>query len=156
MVLAIVAIFIVVFQLMTNESTLLSGGSKSAPNDPRIAIVTFTTQEESYTHLSLKNKNRKLSVSQKSAKSDNCKVYARRHGYDLFVDWETIEPRGPYWYKFVMLEQVIAKEKYDWIWWIDFDTLITNTTVKLEDIIQESLENSTRPNDIDFLLNVDW
>jgi mannan polymerase II complex MNN10 subunit len=60
------------------------------------------------------------------------------------------------WHKFVMLEQVMAEKKHDWIWWIDFDTLITNTTIKLEDIIQESLKNSTRPNDIDFLFTGDW
>jgi mannan polymerase II complex MNN10 subunit len=60
------------------------------------------------------------------------------------------------WHKFVMFEQVIAEKMHDWIWWIDFDTLITNTTIKLDDIIQESLENSTRPNDIDFVLTDDW
>jgi mannan polymerase II complex MNN10 subunit len=87
---------------------------------------------------------------------NNCEVYARRHGYDLFVDWESNEPRGTVWHKFVMLEQVMAKKMHDWIWCIDFDTLITNTTIKLEDVIQESLENSTRPNDIDFVLTDDW
>jgi mannan polymerase II complex MNN10 subunit len=60
------------------------------------------------------------------------------------------------WWKFIMLEEAMATKKYDWIWWIDFDTLITNTTIKLEDIIQDSLVNHTRPNDVDFLLTGDW
>jgi mannan polymerase II complex MNN10 subunit len=60
------------------------------------------------------------------------------------------------WYKFIMLEEAMATEKHDWIWWIDFDTLITNITIKLEDIIEESFANHTRPNDIDFLFTADW
>jgi mannan polymerase II complex MNN10 subunit len=60
------------------------------------------------------------------------------------------------WHKFVMLEQAMAGGKHDWIWWIDFDTLITNATIKLGDIIEESLANATRPDDIDFLLTGDW
>lgn len=60
------------------------------------------------------------------------------------------------WHKFVMLEEVMAAGKHDWIWWSDFDTLITNQTIKLSDIIAESLANFTRPNDVDFLLTADW
>jgi mannan polymerase II complex MNN10 subunit len=60
------------------------------------------------------------------------------------------------WHKFVMLEEVMAAGKHDWIWWIDFDTLITNNTIKLSDIISESLSNYTRPAEIDFLLTADW
>jgi mannan polymerase II complex MNN10 subunit len=60
------------------------------------------------------------------------------------------------WHKFVMLEEAMATKKYDWIWWIDFDTLITNTTIKLEDIIRESLADYTKPKDVDFLLTADW
>ena len=84
------------------------------------------------------------------------KAYARHQGYDLFVDFETREPRGTMWHKFIMLEEVMAGGNHDWIWWIDFDTLITNTTIKLEDIILDSLANSTRPMDVDFLLTGDW
>jgi len=137
----IVVTFFIIFQLKFNDHIASPASSKPRPRstDPRIAIVTFTTSQQSFTHLSLKNKH----------------VYAKRHGYDLVVDYETNEPRGAMWHKFVMLETAMATKKYDWIWWIDFDTLITNTTIKLEDIIQESLANHTRPNDVDFLLTAD-
>jgi mannan polymerase II complex MNN10 subunit len=55
-----------------------------------------------------------------------------------------------------MIERAIASEKYDWIWWVDFDTLITNMTVKLEDIIFESLAEHTNPASIQLLLTADW
>ena len=87
---------------------------------------------------------------------DAWKVYARRHGYDLIVDYDANEPRGTMWHKFVMLEEAMETKKYDWIWWIDFDTLITNTTIRLEDIIQESLANHTQPDKVDFLFTADW
>jgi mannan polymerase II complex MNN10 subunit len=60
------------------------------------------------------------------------------------------------WHKLEMIERAIASEKYDWIWWVDFDTLITNMTVKLEDIIFESLAEHTNPASIQLLLTADW
>jgi len=60
------------------------------------------------------------------------------------------------WHKFEMIEEAIHARKYDWIWWMDFDTLITNQTVKVEDLIAEHLANETDPNAIDFLFTPDW
>jgi mannan polymerase II complex MNN10 subunit len=36
-----------------------------------------------------------------------------------------------------MAERLIKSGKYDWIWWLDFDTLVTNTDIKVTDIIDE-------------------
>ena len=55
-----------------------------------------------------------------------------------------------------MMERLIKAGQHDWIWWLDFDTLFTNMTIKVTDIIQESLANATNPDDIDFLLTDDW
>lgn len=60
------------------------------------------------------------------------------------------------WHKFDMAERVIKAGTHDWIWWMDFDTLITNTSLPLTDIINESLENVTNPADVDFLVTNDW
>jgi mannan polymerase II complex MNN10 subunit len=82
--------------------------------------------------------------------------YAKRHGYDLIVDYESQSSRGTTWLKFDMIERVINAQTHDWIWWMDFDTLITNTTIPLVDVIAESLANTTKPADVDFLVNNDW
>ncbi|KAF2187060.1 glycosyltransferase family 34 protein [Zopfia rhizophila CBS 207.26] len=108
-------------------------------NRPRIAIVTFITDQKSYIHISLKNKDH----------------YARRHRYDFIVDYESHSERGTMWSKFDMIERLINAEKHDWIWWMDFDTLITNTDIKVADIINESLANVTNPDQIDHLLTHD-
>ena len=60
------------------------------------------------------------------------------------------------WYKFVMIERLIQEGRHDWIWWIDFDTLITNGDIKLEDVVQEALADVIQPDDINMLLTADW
>lgn len=54
-----------------------------------------------------------------------------------------------------MAERLIASGKYDWIWWLDFDTLITNTDIQVVDVINEALANTTSPNNIDWLFTHD-
>jgi len=60
------------------------------------------------------------------------------------------------WHKFDMIQQVIDGEQHDWIWWMDFDTLVTNTNIRLQDIISEQLAESDNPDVIDWLFTPDW
>ncbi|KAF1942616.1 hypothetical protein EJ02DRAFT_443938 [Clathrospora elynae] len=106
---------------------------------PRIALMTFITNQRSYLHIALKSKDH----------------YARRHGYDFIVEFESHTDRAVIFYKFDMAEKLIKTGKYDWIWWLDFDTLITNTEIKLTDVIAEELRNVTNPDDIDFMFTND-
>ncbi|KAF1969156.1 hypothetical protein BU23DRAFT_243691 [Bimuria novae-zelandiae CBS 107.79] len=106
----------------------------------RIALVTFVTEERSYIHISLKSKDH----------------YVRRHGYDLIVDYEAHpKDKGTVWWKFDMIIRLVKQDKYDWIWWLDFDTLITNTDIKVADIIEETLKNATNPDELDYLFSHD-
>ena len=82
--------------------------------------------------------------------------YAKRHGYDLIIDYEEHAERGTMWYKFDMIERIIRAGTHDWIWWLDFDTLITNTTTPVTDVIDDALANITNPKDVDFILTNDW
>jgi mannan polymerase II complex MNN10 subunit len=77
--------------------------------------------------------------------------YARRHGYDFIVDFESHTERNINFWKFTMAERLIRTGKYDWIWWLDFDTLFTNTDIKVTDVIEEELRNVTNPEEIDYL-----
>ncbi|KAF9699437.1 hypothetical protein EKO04_002394 [Ascochyta lentis] len=106
---------------------------------PRIALMTFVTEERSYHHLSLKSKDH----------------YARRHGYEFIVDYESHTDRAVIFWKYNMAERLIKTGKYDWIWWLDFDTLVTNTDIRLTDIIEEELKNVTDPDAIDYLTTHD-
>ena len=81
--------------------------------------------------------------------------YCRRQGYDFIVDYEAHAQRGTPWWKHAMVERLIRKGTYDWIWWLDVDTLITNTEIKLADIIEDTLKNVTNPDEIDWLITHD-
>jgi mannan polymerase II complex MNN10 subunit len=69
---------------------------------------------------------------------------------------EADNKRGLMWHKFDMVQRVINGSQHDWVWWIDFDTLVTNMNIKIEDIIEEQLANVTNPDKIDFLFTPDW
>jgi mannan polymerase II complex MNN10 subunit len=151
------------FSQHSSQPSPLTAASKIDPVTgkpiPRIALVTFITDEKSYIHLSLKNKDRKsigaTSCVPLSSLNTINPDYARRHGYDFITDYEAHTPRGTTYWKFNMMERLIATEKWDWIWWLDFDTLITNTDIKVHDIIAETLANATDPDNIDFLTSHD-
>lgn len=72
------------------------------------------------------------------------------------MDYEAHTERGVTYWKFNMMERLIKSGKYDWIWWLDFDTLITNTDIVLDDIINETLANATNAEEIDYLITHDW
>jgi mannan polymerase II complex MNN10 subunit len=140
----------------SSSSLSSSSSSSSRKSGPRIGIVTFVAEQHSYIHTSLRNKARKQLIAYSIACTDIYATdYARRQGYDFIIDYETHAERGIMWWKFEMLSRAIKENKYDWLWWLDFDTLITNTNIKLSDVIEESLANVTNPNEIDYLLTHD-
>ncbi|KAI9792846.1 MAG: hypothetical protein M1833_001005 [Piccolia ochrophora] len=101
----------------------------------KIAVASMNTHENSFDHIALSNKD----------------YYAKKNDYDFKFDYEG----DGFWHKFKMVENIVAEQKYDWIWWLDFDALITNTTVKLEDIIHEALEGHKDPDSVDMILTPD-
>eukprot|EP00252_Welwitschia_mirabilis_P023880 TRINITY_DN6877_c0_g2_i1.p1 TRINITY_DN6877_c0_g2~~TRINITY_DN6877_c0_g2_i1.p1 ORF type:complete len:359 (+),score=32.99 TRINITY_DN6877_c0_g2_i1:394-1470(+) len=64
----------------------------------------------------------------------NKKKYAHLHGYD-FIDASDIvdKSRPPSWSKILAVRNNLAK--YDWVFWNDADSLVTNPTIALEDIL---------------------
>jgi len=68
------------------------------------------------------------------------------------------------WGKFDMLRRVIDAGQHDWVWWMDFDTLITNMTTKVEDVVERGLKAAVARGDVkvggedevDWLVSEDW
>lgn len=72
--------------------------------------------------------------------------YCVRHGYDLELVSET-RPKfrdpnshagGFSWSRLEHLAEMLESGKWDWVWTVGCDTLITNLTLTLESIIQEA------------------
>ena len=82
--------------------------------------------------------------------------YAKLHNYDFIIDLEANNQRGLMWHKFDMVQRVINGSQHDWVWWIDFDTLVMNMNIKVSDIIEEELSKVSNPDKIDFLFTPDW
>jgi mannan polymerase II complex MNN10 subunit len=69
------------------------------------------------------------------------------------MDFEASDPMGVMWHKFKMAERLIDSGKFDWLLWVDFDTLFTNTSTRVEEIIEfAKLENP----DVGQILTPDW
>jgi mannan polymerase II complex MNN10 subunit len=127
-----------------SSSTTSTQQPPQSPSLPKIAIITFTTTPTTYTHLSLSNHA----------------AYAAQNNYDLFVDYSVSNSRDVMWGKFDMLQRIIERGGYEWVWWMDFDTLITNMTTRVEDVIEEGLQGAERQGkrkeDVDWLFTADW
>lgn len=64
--------------------------------------------------------------------------YAEKHGYHAHCITERNSDRHPVWDKVKIIRDNL--DKYDWLMYVDADTLITNHTIKLEDIIDDSFD----------------
>ena len=95
-------------------------------NKNRIAIVTlFDKNYEDLAKYSLPNKL----------------AYANKHGYDFYYYDHILDlNRPPHWSKILAIQNVLNTNKYDWVWWIDIDSLIMNFDIKLESIIDNSYD----------------
>jgi hypothetical protein len=45
------------------------------------------------------------------------------------------------WAKLPLVNETLNSGKYDWVLWMDFDTLFTNLSIKMEDFISDAREN---------------
>ena len=69
----------------------------------------------------------------------NKRRYADLHGYDLIVSRTAADPSRPAaWSKILEVRKHLPR--YDWLMFIDVDTLIMNPAVRLEDIADDSVD----------------
>lgn len=66
----------------------------------------------------------------------NKAAYAAKHGYDFRAYSNSDNPARPTsWSKLRLV--ALALEEYDWVFWTDADSLIMNSEMKLEDLIED-------------------
>jgi hypothetical protein len=69
---------------------------------------------------------------------NNIQNYCDLHGYTLIAHKVNDFNRHPAWYKISKSIEILKNEDFDWVFFIDLDCLIMNTTIKLETIIDEN------------------
>lgn len=66
-------------------------------------------------------------------------TYSQYHGYDFFYFNQSFdESRHPAWSKIKAIQSVMSTYKYDWIFWTDADSMITNHKIKLESLVDKN------------------
>ena len=50
------------------------------------------------------------------------------------------DDQGGVWSKLVLVNETLNTGKYDWVLWMDFDTLFTNLSVTMEDFMEDAKE----------------
>jgi len=69
---------------------------------------------------------------------NNIQNYCELHGYTLIDIKINDTERAPQWYKISESINVLKTNNFDWVFFIDLDCLIMNTTIKLETIIDDN------------------
>ena len=96
---------------------------------PRFAVVTLVA----------KNLSNVDNTTRRAAMHDftflNKLQYCQRHGYDLILeDDDAVDARrAPAWSKIRVLRKWLPL--YDWVMWTDQDTMFTNWSFKIEDLV---------------------
>lgn len=124
-------------------------GSVGKSKEARYAVMSMNTKCNSYDYVAVSSKDR----------------YARKWGYDMLWSWD--EPREggfKYWDKLSMIanatKATLAGERsYEWVLMIDYDTLITNTSITLDELVEDSLQQAEKEgkkrDDIDMIVTPD-
>ena len=130
------------------DATAVAEAQAHQPDGPRFAILCMTSSETSYDYISFSNKHK----------------YASKHGYDLIWDFDPTRDWLKVWDKLNISRDAITaslsgQRAYEWVWMLDFDTLITNSSIRLEDVVEQSLsfaesEGKAR-GDVDLILTRD-
>ncbi|KAF2206506.1 glycosyltransferase family 34 protein [Cercospora zeae-maydis SCOH1-5] len=127
---------------MTCRST-----AQQPSQNPKFVIGSMSDRETSYDWLVVSNKNR----------------YAAKHGYDIIWDFEKNNNYFKDWDRLKAMEKVIrgkleGENSYEWIWWTDYDSIITNSSIKLENLVDDALtgiEDPARRPEIDIIMTPD-
>lgn len=84
----------------------------------------------------------------------NKRSYAERHGYDFIDESDIVDKtRPPSWSKILAVRKNLPK--YDWIFWNDADSLVTNPNINLEDVLYSITGNMDYEDMPDFIVTED-
>lgn len=99
---------------------------KNKHNKIKVAIVTlYDKNYKDLAEYSLPNKN----------------AYAKKYNYDFYHFDDVLDSsKPPQWNKILAVKNILEKNIYDWVWWIDIDSLILNFNIQLESIIDSNFE----------------
>ncbi|CAL9752680.1 unnamed protein product [Musa acuminata subsp. burmannicoides] len=123
-----------------------TAGDVASPR-PRIAIVSFSDESEGGGRRSFRGV--------RAAVEGNKRAYAEQMGYG-YVDARDLVDRSrpPNWSKILAVRSQLPL--YDWVFWNDADTVVTNPNTSLESILQAELEHGDFESSPDLVVTEDF
>lgn len=101
---------------------------------PNICITTLTDAAKAGVYQKLvrwRNFNNLLEITW-----PNKQRYADLYGYQLFNESNTLDTsRPPSWSKIKAVQRLLNEESCDWVFWMDADTVIMNSTITIESFL---------------------
>ena len=71
----------------------------------------------------------------------NRQAYCDQHGYDFIFTDQLLDPSRPIaWSKVQLILQVMDDPQYEWIFWSDADSLITNMAIPVANMIDDDYD----------------
>jgi hypothetical protein len=88
---------------------------------------------------------------------DNKIQYARKYNYVVYDESHVVNgTRGPSWFKIIAVQRLLREENCDWVFWMDADIVIMNSTIKLEDFLPyDFISDTNQQPQYDLLLSAD-
>jgi hypothetical protein len=118
----------------TTTTASPSTSSTSSSKKPRICITTLTDSKSSsriQRFMRWRNYDAVMDLTW-----ENKEKYAMKHGYSVFDGSHLIETsRPPAWTKIRALQHLLDEEACDWGVWLDADTVIMNSDIKIESFL---------------------
>jgi mannan polymerase II complex MNN10 subunit len=132
-----------------NPNTVSSEPShrKSKATGAKFAVGSMNDRETSYDIIAISNKIK----------------YTQKRGYDMIWSFDGAEGNwGKDWDRLKMMERAIkgklaGENAYEWIWWIDYDLIVTNSSITLESMVELALApySAAQRDQIDMIITPD-
>jgi mannan polymerase II complex MNN10 subunit len=66
----------------------------------------------------------------------NKQTYVEKHGYHLYDESQSLDRnRPPSWSKIRAAQRLLKEERCDWVFWLDADTVVMNSSKRVEDFL---------------------
>jgi len=89
---------------------------------PKICFVTFENRKEEYINMH----------------NENVKKYCEKYGYEYVLREQNDTNISPYWYKVFLVRELLDTNKYEYVFWMDSDTIINNFDIDIgKDILNK-------------------
>lgn len=138
--------------------------STSAPQSPRIAVLTIATgpYRDIYSDKQPSAEEQAAFEAARNASLADRQQYCERHGYACHVFTDAVKGRAAGWYRLPAVLTLLGRGDFDWIFHLDLDAVIHDHSVRLEEFLDPrydliiGVDRNGINNGVFFIRNSTW